>query len=467
MGQEPVTIIVGGGKGLGRIIAMRMARETSILVVGRDAEELNLTCSFINEEGGQADFCVDDATDPECATRVVTHAYNAGQVVRNLIYNAGFAKSGRVTELHPATWQQMFDVNVNGAFHFVQACLPDMIDSQMGSISFISSTAGVKGFKYDSAYCATKFAVNGFAQSLAAEYAKHNISIAPICPGYIQGGMTDRTVETLMKTTNCTRQDAFALLATRNEQGRILCQTEVAEAVAFVASGGGKGQPIMLQGETDARILTLVNWIRKEAASARKLIVPVSGGTDSTLVFKLCSLAYPDKTIGVFAGRPQDLRCREYLEQIGSVLYVSPDGGSEIQRWAAFLTVSQEQGGWLVGCRNRTEDLTGFYSMASRVATFLPIAGTWKSDVMELCKQINVPQEIMDSSRRADPNCGRPVELAEIPLETIDRYMKAIEQEVNADLLVDIPVQQREYLQRLVDASRFKRFLPTMGPSLP
>lgn len=208
------------------------------------------------------------------------------------------------------------------------------------------------------------------------------------------------------------------------------------------------------------RIDALVAWIRQASARAQGLLVPISGGSDSALGFLLCAAASSGKTIAIHAGSRATLRCAAWFEDIGEVIYARiPGGVREIEemRWARFLAVSLRDRAWLVGCRNRTEDELGTYSLASRVATFLPLVGTHKSDVMRMCEVVGVPEEILVSSRRADPDCGRPAEMAEIPFETIDAFLTGEPGPTEA---------QRTYLSRIAARNAFKRTLPIRGPKL-
>jgi NH3-dependent NAD+ synthetase len=335
----------------------------------------------------------------------------------------------------------------------------------------------VTGFKNDSIYCASKFALNGMAQSLAAEYKKHNIPIVPICPGYVCGRTTEQSIKNLVEHTKCSWDEAVAKIAARNPQGRILVSEEVAEACAFVAGGAAmafSGEPMMLDGITDARILKIVNWIRQTAAPAKRLLIPISGGSDSALLLKLCAMAFPEgKTHAAHDGMASGLRGREWLWKLAPITYTQPSKKiwyqltPEMDRWARFQAASHELEAWLVGSRNRTEDTLGTYSTPSRVASFLPLAGLWKSEVMELAKLVGVPQDILDSSRRADPDCGRPAEMAEIPLETIDLYLRWKEDPSLTDELEKVMTDaQHQYLIGVLNANRFKRNLPTRGPDL-
>jgi NH3-dependent NAD+ synthetase len=208
----------------------------------------------------------------------------------------------------------------------------------------------------------------------------------------------------------------------------------------------------------------LVDWIRKRAADAKALHVPVSGGSDSALGLLLCARAFPDKTVGVHVGR--SLRRADWFADVADLMTIEPARAfpaREEHRWAHVLEMSLAHGAWLVGCRNRTEDMLDTYSLASRVATFLPLVGVWKSDVMRMCESLGVPEEITASSRRADPDCGRPPELAEIPFEKIDAFL---DPNRSPGLLRSLTSAERSYLQRLQNRNAFKRTLPIRGPNL-
>src|SRR5262249_24411459 len=168
-----------------------------------------------------------------------------------LVCNAGIAKGGAATSFDKQTWRHLFDVNVHGAFWFIQACLPAMVEKECGAIAIISSTAGVRGFNYDAAYCATKHALVGLARRLALEYAKHGIVVVPICPSFVESDMTKQTITGLAKHRGLSEDDARALIARTSPQKRIIPAEEVADAVALVLSGklpALNGNPLILSG---------------------------------------------------------------------------------------------------------------------------------------------------------------------------------------------------------------------------
>ncbi len=238
----------------------------------------------------------------------------------------------------------------------------------------------------------------------------------------------------------------------------------------------------MQQPQTsDPRITKLIDWMASSAAPANGLLVPLSGGSDSALIFWLLNQAFPNgaanasatgatnKIIGVHIG--DNLRCREWFESVGTVRLVakptlSAGQDAEVMRWATVQSLCVNERRWLVGSRTRTEEALGTFSYASCVATYLPLASILKSDVMELCALIGVPEEILASSRRADPDCGRPQAMAEIPLEQIDIFLRVKLLELPTSALDALSEGTVQYLESVYRRNQFKRVLPKRGPDL-
>lgn len=213
----------------------------------------------------------------------------------------------------------------------------------------------------------------------------------------------------------------------------------------------------------------LKGWLTASARPAGGLLLPVSGGSDSALAFWLLNAVFPEKTVGVHAGTAEGLRCGAWFEKTGKMQYLpnpTPAEDAEIMRWACFQVKARREGRWLVGARNRTEHELGAFSLASRAATLLPLSGVWKSDVIKLCHHIGVPEEVTASSRRADPDCGRPPEMSEVPLEEMDLFLRVKTSKLDAGALDAIPEKRLAYLERLFKGNRFRRDLPACGPQL-
>jgi len=206
----------------------------------------------------------------------------------------------------------------------------------------------------------------------------------------------------------------------------------------------------------------LIGFAANATRRAKGLLVPISGGSDSALAFWILNQACAQKCVGVYCGH--DLRQRDWFEKTGSVRLLEQPTflrDKETARWALFHDLSLGENRWLVGTRNKSEDVFGTFSLASRIATFLPIVGVWKSDVIQLCQSVGVPDEIIQSSRRADPDCGRPAELAEIPLERIDDFLKW---KLGLRSQRGLTQAQIEYLGHIFEANNFRHGLPVKGP---
>lgn len=212
------------------------------------------------------------------------------------------------------------------------------------------------------------------------------------------------------------------------------------------------------------KIEKLKKWIRKNTPKDIPLLVPVSGGSDSAFCFWLCNQAIPKRVVGVFVG--ENLRSDKWFNGTGKIEKIkSPDKNTnqEVWRWARFLEISLEKRMLLIGTRNKTENIFGTYSLASRVASNFPLIGLWKTEIMELCNYAKIPDEIVKSSQRADPDCGRPKELAEIPLDKIDIFLMVKEKEISKSNLKKLTRNQLDYLEKIYKQNLFKKNLPVLG----
>ena len=249
--KRSATIVTGGGRGIGRAISLRMAREGAVVFVGRTEADLSSVAAEITAAGSEAGFVVGDVRDPATAASAVKVVAERGWQLRSLVCNAGIGRSGATESFDMAAWRDIFAVNVEGAMHFVQACLPTMLGVGQGTICLMSSIAGLKGYSHTAAYAASKHALVGLARSLAQEYGKRGIVAVPVCPGFVEGEMTDRTIRGLMDRRGIGDPEPPARIAPTNPQRRILPPDDIADAVAFVCSRAVpslSGNPLVLSG---------------------------------------------------------------------------------------------------------------------------------------------------------------------------------------------------------------------------
>ncbi len=245
------TIVTGGTRGIGRAVALKMSKLGPVLLTGRTEASAKAVCEEITASGGSAAYCVGDVSDPELARLVSRKLLELDWTPANLVLNAGISMSGSTVSIKRADWSKMFAVNVESNLFFVQEIVPSMLTAKSGNIVFLAGMAGVKAYRGMSAYCASKFAVVGFARALSEEVSSKGIRCVPICPAPVDTDMTGVIVNSLVQRGS-SKDDAVAKIAAGSGQKRLLTADEVADKVAWVCSAeftGKSGEPLIVNVE--------------------------------------------------------------------------------------------------------------------------------------------------------------------------------------------------------------------------
>ncbi|MDI5898498.1 3-ketoacyl-ACP reductase [Flavobacterium yafengii] len=183
-------LITGAGKGIGKAIALALAKEgVNVILVARTQEEIDSVAAKVRSLRVKALAITADVADINSVNNAVEKALAEFGTIDILINNAGIAAFGKFLELEPTDWERIIQVNLMGTYYVTRAVLPNMIERQTGDIINISSTAGLSGNALTSAYSASKFAVLGLTESLMQEVRKHNIRVTALTPSTVATDM--------------------------------------------------------------------------------------------------------------------------------------------------------------------------------------------------------------------------------------------------------------------------------------
>ncbi|MFH1090770.1 MAG: 3-oxoacyl-ACP reductase family protein [Pseudomonadota bacterium] len=222
-------LVTGSSRGIGRAIAIRLAREGANVAVNylsRDKEAAEVV-SIIEEAGPKAMAFRADVADYEAVAAMVRETEEKLGPIGVLVNNATIHRGRKVHKLPLEDWDMVIKSALYGAFHCCRAVVPSMLAGNWGRIINISSTVGERGYPGDCAYAAAKAGLIGFTKSLAREVAPHGITVNAVMPGFV---LTEMTM-------NLSPQN-FEFLKQSIPLGRLCEADDVAEMAAFLASKG-------------------------------------------------------------------------------------------------------------------------------------------------------------------------------------------------------------------------------------
>lgn len=191
MAERPVALVTGSSSGIGRALALRLARDGyAVGLLARRAEQLRHVAAEIGEEGGTASVHRCDVSRPEQVRAAVEDCCTKLGPVRLLVANAGMGSRMPLEKLSAGEVELVMRVNFLGAVYAVEALLPAMLARGSGHLVAVASLAGYCGLPERPAYCASKAALIGFFESLRLDLRPRGIAVTIVSPGFVRTPMT-------------------------------------------------------------------------------------------------------------------------------------------------------------------------------------------------------------------------------------------------------------------------------------
>ena len=255
--RDSVAIVTGGARGIGRGIAYELAKEGTRIVIAdlpATSGDRDETIAEIRKLGSDAIAVDVDVRDYSQCEAMVRAAIEKWGQVDVLVNNAGVISVGFVVGLTEEAWDLVFDVNVKGTFLCSKAVASHMMGRRRGRIINLSSQAGKSGKAAVSHYCASKWAVIGFTQSLAHEMAGFDVTVNAICPGEVDTHMwRDVLVPAVAAGRGISKEEAWAEVSqTQVPLGRPQTIADMGQAVVFLCKADNiTGESINVSGGTE------------------------------------------------------------------------------------------------------------------------------------------------------------------------------------------------------------------------
>ena len=247
--NNQVALVTGGGRAIGRCIALRLAREgADLCVVGIEETELEVTADEIRGLGARAEAVVTDVRKEDQVQAAVVLASERLGSIDILVNNAGIiGPTAPVGDIRLEDWNEVLEVNLTGAFLFSKAVAPHMIRQRGGRIINISSIAGKIAYPLRSPYAVSKWGLIGLTLTLAGELGPYNITANALCPGPVEGARMRKVIRRRARESDRSVEEVTDECVSRTSLGRMVTEEEVAATVAFLvgkAGGGITGQAI-------------------------------------------------------------------------------------------------------------------------------------------------------------------------------------------------------------------------------
>ncbi len=257
--SQRVVLVTGASRGIGAAIARRLAKDgAAVVVAARSLERCQAIVREIEHGGGSAWPLALDVADRASIDAALARARRLTEALGPLdwlVNNAGIAESAPLfDDAREGRIERHLEVNFHGPRRLMEALVPGMEKRGYGRIVNVASSAGLRGYAYVSAYCASKFALVGYTLSAAEELDESGVRVNVVAPHYVDSPMLQEAVERLMLKTRMNAPTAREFFRRSNPGERLVTMDEVADATSALLHGDENGAVVELDGSLQARV---------------------------------------------------------------------------------------------------------------------------------------------------------------------------------------------------------------------
>ena len=237
-----VALVTGGGRGIGRAIAVRLAKEGARVAISYRANDATAeeTARLVRGVGAECETFKGDVASPRDVEALIEGVGEVFGPVEILVNNAGTRRDNILLRMKDAEFDEVLATNLKGMYLCTRAVLRGMVRARWGRIVNVSSVVGLVGNVGQANYAASKAGMIGFTKSVAREVATRGITVNAVAPGYVETELTEELPESVKEQ-----------ILNQVPVGRFGEPVEIAEVVAFLAGEGAAyvtGQTIAVDG---------------------------------------------------------------------------------------------------------------------------------------------------------------------------------------------------------------------------
>ncbi|MSP26249.1 MAG: SDR family oxidoreductase [Myxococcales bacterium] len=246
-------LVTGASRGIGRSTAERLARDGARVVVSARSEAalIELCASLPAVPSGAHVAVPMDVSDAESIAAALCSIEERVGHVDLLVSNAGIAESMPFHRTEDAVFERLLNVNMLATVRLARKLVPKMIAAGFGRVVLVASNAGLAGYAYTSAYCASKHALIGWMRAVALELATTKVTLNAVCPGWVDTDMARDAANRIAQKTGCSVEQALVTLTAMSPENRMSTPEEVADAIADLCvdeAASVHGQALVIDG---------------------------------------------------------------------------------------------------------------------------------------------------------------------------------------------------------------------------